>query len=219
MKRFAKDNALSLVLFGFFLATLFGLGLTGWSQENEELAAHQQAAISLTAYIRSGGFIEAVFENWESEFLQMGALVLLTVWLRQKGAPDSKKLQSKEKVDTSSRYAIIRARGWKRRQKGMQEALFANSLSIALFGLFFIAFILHALGGVSAFNEEALQHGETTITVWQYVASSRFWYESFQNWQSEFLSVATLIVLSVFLRQRNSPESKPVGAPNSATGS
>jgi hypothetical protein len=217
MKRFLRDNSLSLVLFGLFAVFLVGLSLSGHAHENEELASHGQAALGYWHYIRSGGFIEAVFENWESEFLQMGALVLFTIWLRQKGAPDSKKLQ-KEPVDTSSRSSIISSTDWKKRIKAMRHLLYANSLSLALGALFLVSFILHAVSGVAAFNEEAAMHHEAALSVWQYLASSQFWFESFQNWQSEFLAVGTLIVLSIYLRQRGSPESKPVGAPHSQTG-
>jgi hypothetical protein len=217
MKRFWRDNSLSLVLFGCFVVFLVGLSLSGHAHENEELASHGQAAVSYLEYIRSGGFIEAVFENWESEFLQMGALVLLTIWLRQKGAPDSKKLK-KEPVDTSSRSSIIHSSGWGDRLKAAKHILYANSLTLALGFLFLLSFALHAMSGTAAYNEEAALHNETTLSVWQYIVTARFWFESFQNWQSEFLAVGALIVLSIYLRQRGSPESKPVGAPHSQTG-
>lgn len=217
MKRFWRDNALSLTLFGLFAIFLAGLSLSGLAHENEELSSHGQAALSYLQYIRSSGFIEAVFENWESEFLQMGALVLLTIWLRQKGAPDSKKMQ-KEAVDTSSRSSIINSGDWGKRAKAVRHLVYANSLSLALGGLFLLSFALHAASGAAAFNEEAGAHHEALLSVWQYLASSQFWFESFQNWQSEFLAVGSLIVLSIYLRQRGSPESKPVGAPHSQTG-
>lgn len=162
-------------------------------------------------------FGEAVFENWESEFLQMGALVVLTIWLVQKGSADSKKLRGRNDVDTSSRYSIIRASSWRTRKKAVGSVLYANSLSIALFGLFFLSFVLHAWSGVAAANQEAIVHHQAQVGLLQYLVSSQFWFESFQNWQSEFLAVGLLILLSVYLRQRSSPESKPVGAPNRRT--
>jgi hypothetical protein len=217
MKRLWRDNALSIVLFGLFAIFLVGLSLSGHAQENAELAEHGQPALSYGQYVASGGFIEAVFENWESEFLQMGALVVLTIWLRQKGAPDSKKLQ-KEPVDTSSRSSIITSGGWGDRAKALRHMLYANSLSLALAALFLISFVLHAFSGVSAYNEEAALHHEPLLSFWGYLTSARFWFESFQNWQSEFVAVGLLIVLSIYLRQRGSPESKPVGAPHSQTG-
>ena len=217
MKRFLHDNALSLTLFTLFAATLVGMSLSGLRHENADLSAHGQAAISYAHYLTSGAFIEAVFENWESEFLQMGALVVLTIWLKQKGSKDSKKLHGKNDVDAPSRYSIIKS-AWEDKPKALGHALYANSLSLALFGLFIISFLLHMLGGAHAYNETALQHGEATIGTWQYLTTAQFWFESFQNWQSEFLSVGVLIVFTIFLRQRSSPESKPIGEPNKTTG-
>lgn len=219
MKRFVKENSLSLVFFGLFLLFLAGLAVTGFLYENEEMKIHGQPSVELSEYIVSGGFIEAVFENWESEFLQMGALVVLTIWLLQKGSADSKKLQGKNDVDTAPQYPLRSARNWNERVRSFREMLYANSLSIALFLLFFVSFFLHAIGGVQAVNEEAGWHSEPEISLTEYISSSRFWFESFQNWQSEFLSVGVLIVLSIFLRQRGSPESKPIGQPNNTTGS
>lgn len=217
MKRFLRDNALSITMFGLFLLFLVGQSLAGHVAQNETLTSHGQSTLSYGQYLLSGDFIEAVFENWESEFLQMGALVVLTIWLRQKGAPDSKKLNHSQ--DTHSRYAIIRASTWHLRKKAMGRALYANSLSIALFVLFAASFVAHGLGGVAAHNEEALQHQEAALSFWQFLGTAQFWFESFQNWQSEFLAVGTLVVLSIFLRQRSSPESKAIGEPNSKTGS
>lgn len=214
-----RDNSLSIVLFGLFFLMLVGMSIAGLREGNGQLASHGEAPIGYIEYISSGGFIEAVFENWESEFLQMGALVILTIFLRQRGSTDSKKLRGKEAEDTSSRYSIIHASTLRRRGRAMREALYANSLSIALFSIFLLSFIIHAVGGVAAFNEEATRHGEAAISTLQYVTTDRFWFESLQNWQSEFLAVGSLLVLSIFLRQRGSPESKPIGEQNARTGS
>jgi hypothetical protein len=206
LRAFLKDNSLSLVLFGLFLAFLIGLALTGWHHSNEELTGHQRPAESLGSYLGSGAFAEAVFENWESEFLQMGALVVLTIFLYQKGSADSKKLRGSEAVDTKPRRLTVKT--W----------LYENSLSLALFGLFALTFALHAISGTSAYNQEAQLHHQATVSVPAYVTSSQFWFESFQNWQSEFLAVGALLILSIFLRQRGSPESKPITEPNTKTG-
>ena len=219
MKQFVKNNSLSIVIFGLFLVFLVALSITGFLYENEELAMHGRAAIGFGEYLTSGSFIEAVFENWESEFLQMGALVVLTIWLVQKGSADSKKLRGKNDVDTKPRYSFTKAKNWTERWRATKEMLYANSLSIALFGLFFASLLMHALGGVAAANEEARWHDEPEMSLIGYVSSSQFWFESFQNWQSEFLAVGTLLVLSIFLRQRGSPESKPIGDPDKKTGS
>lgn len=210
---------MSIVLFGLFLVFLVGLSITGYLHENEDLSMHMQPALTYLEYLRSASFVEAVFENWESEFLQMGALVVLTIWLRQKGSADSKKLRGKGEVDTSSRYSIVRASSWTNRGRALKDMIYGNSLTIALFGLFIMSLVFHAMSGAAAANEEALYHHEAPMSVLQYAHSAQFWFESFQNWQSEFLSVGALIVLSIYLRQRKSPESKAVGDANSKTGS
>jgi hypothetical protein len=212
MQKFIKENSLSIALFLLFFLTLIGLVFTGFSYSNEQLKVHNQSAENFGQFLTSGTFIEAVFENWESEFLQMGAFVILTIWLVQKGSADSKKLRGKEAVDARPRYSIIHAPTGSLRVKAVKEMLYANSLSIALFSLFIVSFLAHAIGGVAASNEEASWHGGEQLSVFGYMASSQFWFESFQNWQSEFLSMGLLIVLSIFLRQRYSPQSKPVSA-------
>jgi hypothetical protein len=218
MKKILKENSLSIAMFSFFLLSLIGLVATGYSFQNEQLQDHAQPPVSIGKFIMGGTFGEALFENWESEFLQMGALVMLTVWLVQKGSADSKKLRGKEPVDTSSRYSIIRASSWDTRGKAVKEMLYANSLSIALLTLFIISFVLHAATGTASANEEASWHGGEQQSVVSYISSSQFWFESFQNWQSEFLAVGMLLVLSIFLRQRHSPQSKPIGESNNKTG-
>jgi hypothetical protein len=218
MKKIIRENSLSIVMFSLFLATLIGLVIVGFYHENEQLGEHNQPPKSLVQFVASGSFTEAVFENWESEFLQMGSLVLFTIWLVQKGAADSKKLSEDDPKNAPSRYSIIRASSWDERVEAVKESLYANSLTIALFGIFILSFILHAVSGTAAANEEARWHGGEQQSIWGYIASSQFWFESFQNWQSEFLAVGALLVLSIFLRQRYSPESKPVEASDKKTG-
>lgn len=218
-KRFLYENSLSIALFSLFFSFLIGLSITGWHEQNEELSTHNQPQQSYGEYLTGGEFSEAVFENWESEFLQMWALVMLTIILRQKGSADSKKLRGKAEVDTASRYSIIHAHSWRTGAKATGHFIRDHSLGFALLSIFLVSFILHALSGTSAYNDESIQHGQPTVTVLQYVTSNRFWYESFQNWQSEFLAVGTLLVLSIMLRERGSPESKAIGEPNAKTGS
>lgn len=220
MKKFWHNNSLSIVLLGIFVCCLIGMSIAGWRDANDELQVHGRATQSYVEYLSSGDFIEGVFENWESEFLQMWALVVLTIWLRQKGADDSKPLRDKTAVDTSSRYSILRADTWPKRVKAIKHTLYAHSLSIALLSIFFISFALHAVGGASAYNQEADYYGQEKVTPITYTGTSKFWYESLQNWQSEFLSVGALLLLSIKLRERGSPESKPVGKRyDSETGS
>ncbi len=215
-----RENALSLVLFILFFVSLVGQSLTGHHVLNEELAEHGAPPVSLGAYFSEGHFWEATFENWESEFLQMALFVLLTVSLRQKGSSESKGFDGKEAVDEDPREH----RGdpgvpWPVRRGGLVLALYERSLSIALFLVFAFAFGIHAVGGRDNVNLERKLAGQEPWSLSDYVTSSRFWFESFQNWQSEFVAVLFLIVLSIFLRQRGSPQSKPVFSPHQETGS
>jgi hypothetical protein len=211
MKKFFWDNSLAIALFAIFFLSIVGMSITGWLSNNETLSEHRQAEISYGGYVTGGEFVEGVFENWESEFLQMWALVILTVYLRQKGSADSKPMRGAAPQDTSSRYSIIRAATWKSRSKAARHLIYSHSLSLALLALFLGSFLLHALGGLEAYNQEALRHGSQTLTFFGFLASSEFWYQSLQNWQSEFLAIGTILVLSIKLRERGSPESKPVG--------
>lgn len=211
VKLFLKHHGLAIVMFGVFLAALGGMSLAGWLSYNDQLAEHGEATISYAKYLWTGEFYEAVFENWESEFLQMWALVILTVFLYQKGSIDSKPLKGKALQDTTSRLSIVRAHTWRTKMKAAGHSLYAHSLGISLLLLFLISFTLHAVGGTKAYNEEATHHGQPLVTIGEYVFSSQFWFESFQNWQSEFLAVGVLLILSVYLRERGSQQSKPVG--------
>lgn len=217
-KRFLVNNGLVIFMFSSFLVFIVGMSIAGHHDQNQELLDHGLAAQSYGSYLASGEFVEAVFENWESEFLQMAALVIATIFFFQRGSADSKRLRGKEPVDTHSRYSIIHATTFKGRVKSVGRALYSSSLSLALIALFLISFALHALGGVEAYNQESLMHGGQTISTIAYIGTSTFWFESLQNWQSEFLAVGTLLLLSVYLRQRGSPESKPIGENNQRTG-
>jgi hypothetical protein len=218
LRKFFRENGLSLVMFGLFLLFWLGQSLTGMHSYNQDQREHGQPAVSYSEYLRSGTFIEATFENWESEFFQMGAFVLLSAFLKQKGAGESKRLSEEDEVDQDPRKEARPDSPGPVHRGGLALALYSYSLTLALFGLFLFSFTMHALGGRMNFNEEQLQHGQPAVSLWQYVSSSRFWFESFQNWQSEFLSVGALVVLSIFLRQKGSPESKPVHTPHRETG-
>jgi hypothetical protein len=223
MRRFVRENGLSIAAFGIFLICLLGQVLTGVREHNDDQRGHGQPTVGVAEYVRTGHFIEATFENWESEFLQMAAFVVLTVMLRQKGSPESKKLVGEEEVDEDprdvQRSPQKRAKApWPVRRGGVVLKIYEHSLSLALALLFLASFMLHAVGGTSHYNEEQLEHGGTAVSTLDYVGTARFWFESFQNWQSEFLSVGALFVLTIWLRERGSPQSKPVGAPHSQTG-
>jgi len=199
---------------------IVGQSLAGQRTYNEEQREHGQEEVSYTEYVRTAHFGEATFENWESEFLQMGSYVLLTVWLRQKGSSESKKLDGEEPVDEDpAKHRRNKTAPWPVRVGGIPEALYKNSLSIAFFALFLLSWWLHAVTGAREYSSEQLEHGGETVSTVEYLTRSQFWFESLQNWQSEFMAVAAIVVFTIFLRQQGSPESKPVHAPHAETGS
>lgn len=218
MPRLLRDNALTVAMLGAFVIFLVLQSVFGWQVHNEELAEYGAAPLSWWAYLGTGHFAEAVFENWESEFLQMGGYVLLTAYLVQKGSAESKPEDQTDRPDDDRRHATS-ASPWPVRAGGLPLVVYRNSLSIALFMIFAGSFLGHLFGGVAAYNEEqALQSGAAPISAWQFLGTSDFWFQSMQNWQSEFLAVGVLILLSIVLRQHASPESKPVTAAHAQTG-
>jgi hypothetical protein len=220
MRHKLRENGLSLVLLLLFVLTL-GLGQTwtGLRESNAEAVWHGKAPESLQEYLLGSHFWEATTENWESEFLQMGIYVILTVFLYQKGSAESKSLSGDEPVDREPRTRRNKRRApWPVRRGGWVLTLYKHSLSLAFLTLFLVCFFLHAMSGCANYNEELAQHGQPLLTVSAYLSSSRFWFESLQNWQSEFLAIFSMVVLSIFLREKGSPQSKPVDAPHDETG-
>lgn len=217
--RFLLENGLSVASFALFLATLVGLVLTGAAVESEEQRDHGQPAVTVAEYVRTGAFVETLTENWESEFLQMGIFVLLTAKLYQRGSAESKHLAEPEETDADPRtHRDDPEAPWPVRAGGVALAVYRHSLSLALMLMFAASFALHAMGGARAYSDEQRQHGGQAVTTLQYLGTSRFWFESLQNWQSEFLSVGVLVLLSIWLREQGSTQSKPVAAPSSETG-
>jgi hypothetical protein len=220
MRRFVRDHSLSIVTLGVFL--LIWLGGQAWAGHrayNDEQRSHGEATVSFGEYLTRAEFGEATFENWESEFLQMGVYVLLTAYLVQKGSAESKPAEGDPTLDADPREH----RGdpdapWPVRHGGWVLKAYENSLSIAMLTLFLLAFVGHLVTGAHAFNAEQAAHGDPTVSVGGFLFRSEFWFQSLQNWQSEFLAVGSLVVLSVYFRQRGSPESKPVHAPHASTG-
>jgi hypothetical protein len=215
VKRFFRHNGLSVVLILLFVLTWFGgQFLAGHGVYNEELRRHGQRELSRWDYFRSAHFGEATFENWESEFFQMALFVWLTAFLFQKGSAESN-----DPDDPPGGRVQPRAGGkspWPVRRGGLWLRLYAHSLSVALLGLFFVCFVGHALSGCRLENIEREFRGEAPQGLMEFLGSSQFWFESFQNWQSEFLSIFAMVVLTIYLREKNSPESKPVAAPHDA---
>ena len=209
-----RRNGLSLTLAALFLIFLFGQVLSGHAAWNEDRLREGATVGSLLLYLQSGHFISATFENWESEFLQMGMYVLLTVSLRQRGSAESRPLdpaQEQPRIDPGPAP-------WPVRAGGLVKRLYAHSLALAFFLLFAGSFALHAWGSWLHENEERAAAGEPLISLLHHLGGAEFWFESMQNWQSEFLAVLSIVVLSIFLRQDKSPESKPLEAPHAQTG-
>jgi hypothetical protein len=217
MGKFIREHSLTLAMFLLFAFAIIGQTLTGWNVYNEDQQEHGSQPVGLGEYLTTGHFGEAVFENWESEFLQMGVYVLLTVWLRQRGAAESKPIDGDDEVDREP-DPNRRDAPWPVRRGRLARALYSNSLSIALISLFVLSFALHAVTGAAEYSEEQVAHGGEAVTPMQYLGTSQMWFESFQNWQSEFLSIGVLVVLSIYLRQHGSTQSKRVDAPVSETG-
>jgi hypothetical protein len=220
MRNILRNNGLLIVNLALFAIFLIAMSLAGVREYNADQLAHHEAAISFWRYLSTGAFVEAVFENWESEFLQMGMYVVLTAYLFQRGSSESKPIDEKAPQDADPRDADLRKPvPWPVRKGGVVLKLYENSLALFFFVLFFLSIWLHALGGANAYSEEQVAHGESAVSTWQYVMTSQFWFESFQNWQSEFLAVACIVGGSIYLRQHGSSESKPVAEPHTTTGS
>jgi hypothetical protein len=217
--RWIHDRSLTLVMLGLFAIFLLGQIVAGWHEFNQARTDHGLPAIPLSAYFAVGHLWEALFENWESEFLQMAAFISLTTFLYQKGSPESRRPGVMELVDADPReYAEQPGVPWPVKRGGWILTVYEHSLGSALFVLFLLSWSGHVVGGWAEYRRDQELHGRVATGLFDYVTSSRFWFESFQNWQSEFLSVAAMVWLAVYLRQRGSPESKPVHASHGETG-
>jgi hypothetical protein len=217
MRKFFLNNSLSLIFIVFFLAALSAQIVTGHLEYNNEITVKGGQEVSLKQYIITGHFIESTFENWESEFLQMGMFVALSAFLFQKGSSESKDPGKKEEVD---RLPDPKKRNvpWPVRKGGIILTLYSYSLSILFFTFFVLSFVLHWYGSLKDYNEEQQLAHLPTSSALSYLTNNRFWFESFQNWQSEFLSVFAMIFLSIYFRHKGSSQSKAVDAPYSETG-
>jgi hypothetical protein len=223
MSRFFRNNGLSLVLFILFFFTLIvGQSIVGQREYNNDQQEHGQPTVAYTEYLATSHFLEATMENWESEFLQMFIFIVLTVFLYQRGSAESKDPDEEEEVDRDPRNSQDKKDApWPVRRGGFVLKLYENSLGLAFLILFLISFFLHAVGGAGQYNQDQLEHGAggQPVSAFAYMCTSRFWFESLQNWQSEFLAIGLMVVLTIWLRQKGSPESKPVDAPHDQTGS
>jgi hypothetical protein len=217
MKKFFRNNGLSITFFILFLFSLAGQAVTGLKEHNNETIEMGGQPVGLIEYLRSGHFLQATFENWESEFLQMALFLVLSMFLYQKGSSESKDPDKEEEVDREPNPRKKDA-PWPVKMGGFWLKIYRHSLCYAFGILFIMSLVIHWRGSLKDYNEEQLLKNQPTETSLQYLSNSRFWFESFQNWQSEFLSIFAIIVLSIFLREQYSPQSKPVDAPDSETG-
>ena len=213
---FFFKNGLGLVFVTLFIVTLIAQAITGFYEHNAELETDQAAPITFLSYLQSGHFISATFENFESEFLQMALYVILTVGLRQQGSAESKSLEEPQEVDREPKAGPDAP--WPVNRGGFILKLYENSLFITFLILFLISWGLHLYGSWIDHNEQNIINGLPADSITNYLTQANFWFETFQNWQSEFLSIASIVVFTIFLRQKGSPESKPVDAPDSETG-
>ncbi len=212
LRRILYENGLSIVLIFTFLSLLWTQTWAGWKVYNDEQAEHGQPAVRYSTYFTTGHFVEATAENWESEFLQMAAFVWLTAFLVQKGSPESRSADGSEEPQDREPDPTRPRAPWPVRRGGIWLLLYSHSLTLAFLVMFLISFLLHAAGGAREYSQQQLAHGQPAATMLQFMGTSQFWFQSMQNWQSEFLAIAMMVILSVFLRQRGSPESKPVDA-------
>lgn len=215
-KSFLYRNSLSITFILLFILALIAQTYFGWKEYESELLEDGVLAVPLASYITSGHFISATFENFQSEFLQMALYVILTIFLRQVGSAESKSLDEEEPVDRepvphADAPGPVKKGGWR-------LAIYKNSLSIAFIVLFILSWGGHLYGSFKSFNEDKLLKGQPLSNLSDFLSEPQFWFETFQNWQSEFLSVASIVILTIFLRQKGSPESKPVDSPHSETG-
>jgi hypothetical protein len=222
MRRWMADQSLTLFFLAIFLLSLVGQSIAGLVAFNEQQQSHGQPTLSYGRYLVSADFGGNVMENWQSEFLQFTLIVVATVWLVQRGSTESKKPEEAgPESDADARvgeHAPRDAPTWAK-VRGLRLKVYENSLGLAMLGIFLGAWVAQSLANRAQFNEEQATHGEAAVTWPAYLQEPDFWNRTLQNWQSEFLAVATMAAFSIYLRQRGSPESKPVGAPHAETGS
>jgi hypothetical protein len=221
VRGFLKHNSLSLVFLCLFIAAIFFQAIAGHAVFNEEQDRHGDPHISFGSYITSSAFGVAVMENWQSEYLQFTLFVLLTVWFVQRGSPESKELGKEGRGSDKEQLVGEDARAdsprWAR-ASGVRRRIYENSLLLVMGSIWIGTWFAQSITGVTEYNSEQLDHQEETVSWLHYVGSADFWEKTLQNWQSEFLAVGSMAILAVYLRQRGSPESKPVGAAHHSTG-
>ena len=219
--RFVRDNSLSLFFLTIFVCAVVGQALVGHGEFNNEQLAHNADPISLGRYVFSSSYGADLLENWQSEYLQFTLYILATVYLLQRGSPESKELDKaggeSDEQQKVGEHATADSPRWAR-VGGWRTKLYSHSLLILMTAIWLLTWLGQSIAGYTAYNEDQLTHLETTVSWTGYIGTNDFWGRTLQNWQSEFLAVGSMAILSVYLRARGSPESKPVGASHSATG-
>jgi hypothetical protein len=221
VRSFVKHNGLSLVFLGLFLLAVLSQAIAGHADFNEDQDRHGDPRISFVRYVSSSEFGVAVTENWQSEYLQFTLFVLLTVWLLQRGSPESKELdkvgRESDQQQKVGKHAVPESPRWAK-VAGIRRTLYENSLLLVMGAIWLGSWFAQSITGVTEYNTERLDHQQAAVSWSDYLTRPDFWEKTLQNWQSEFLAVGSMAILAVYLRQRGSPESKPVGAPHHSTG-
>ncbi|MDH6463624.1 hypothetical protein M2302_003819 [Micromonospora sp. A200] len=221
MRKFLRDNSLGVVFGLMFLVTLVGQAFAGHADFNQQQLSEGLQQVSFGRYVTSASFAVDVTENWQSEYLQFFLYIFLTVWLLQKGSPESKELDKAGRESDEDQMVGPHATGtspaWAR-AGGLRQALFSHSLGLVMGAIFVLSWLAQSVSGVAAYNEEQLGNLQDPVSWGQYLLQPDFWNRTLQNWQSELLAVTSMVVLSIYLRQRGSSQSKPVGAAHTATG-
>jgi hypothetical protein len=221
VKKALRNNGLSLFFGLIFLLALLGQGLTGHALFNEEQLASGMEEISLAQYLTSSNFAVDVSENWQSEYLQFLLFIYVTIWLLQKGSPESKELDKpgieSDEEQLVGEHSNAKSPKWAR-VSGWRQTVYSNSLGMTMGLIFILSWLVQSIAGNSNYNQEQIQNFQQPVSWPEYIVSPEFWNRTLQNWQSEFLAVGSMVVLSIYLRQRGSPESKPVGSAHDDTG-
>jgi hypothetical protein len=221
MKRILHDNSLSLFFLLIFLAALVAQALVGHVDFNNQQIAHHDPPLTLGHYVTSSAFLVDVMENWQSEYLQFTLFIVATVWLVQRGSTESKPVDQagmgSDEEQKVGEHAKPDSPAWAK-ERGWRLLVYSNSLLILMALIWIGSWFAQLVAGRIVYNAEQFDHSEAALNLWQYAGTSEFWNRTLQNWQSEFLAVASMVVFSIWLRQRGSPESKPVGAPHTSTG-
>jgi hypothetical protein len=221
MRRFVRNNGLSLFFLGLFVVTVAAQSVAGQHSENANLAEHGAETISWWRYVISPSFAGALMENWQSEFLQFSLFIGATIWLVQKGSNESSELDEigleDERKQLIGRFTPIGGPGLARRND-VRTRIYENSLLLVMTLIFLVTWFGQSLNNWRMFNDDRRSHELSAISWGRYIGNADFWEKTLQNWQSEFLAVGTMVVFTIYLRQRGSPESKPVGAPHDETG-